>query len=92
MAGIITANPAATALEKQRRGLLQISITNYDSSAESDIEAGSIIELGGALFEVTSDESMSNALSGFSDGLVYIKTSIVDASNIEFKYTATAPT
>jgi len=92
MASIISANPAATALEKQRRGLLQISISNYNNNTESEIQAGSIIEVGGALFEATSDESISNALSGFSDGVVYITTSVVDASNIEFEYTDTAPT
>lgn len=60
-------------LDRQRRGYQAISLTHYDDNLEPKIAAGSIVELGGALFKCEADESITG-WAGIGNGNdVYIK-------------------
>lgn len=69
-------------------GKHNVNLTNYDNTSESQIAAGSIIEVGGALYKVTSDTSISGSPS---DGTVYIYM-VPSGDTLTPTYTNTAPT
>ena len=75
-------------LDKAYKGLHQVSLTNYDTTAESQIAAGSVVECGGALFKFDSNESITGSPS---DGTVYIRL-VPSGDTITAEYTSTAPT
>lgn len=69
-------------------GKHNVSLTNYDNTSESQIAAGSIIEVGGALYKVTTDTAISGSPS---DGTVYIYM-VPSGVTLIPTYTNTAPT
>ena len=75
-------------LDKAYKGLHQVSLTNYDTTAESQIAAGSVVENNGALYQFTSNESITGSPS---DGTVYIRL-VPAGDTITAEYTNTAPT
>lgn len=75
-------------LDKAYKGLHQVSLTNYDTTAESQIAAGSVVECGGALFKFDSNESITGSPS---DGTVYIRL-VPAGDSVTCAYTNTAPT
>lgn len=75
-------------LDATRVGFHQVSLTNYDSTSESQIAAGSIIEVGGALYKFTANETITGSPS---DGTVYIMI-VPSGTTCTAQYTNTAPT
>jgi len=49
-----------TQLEKQRLGYIAISFSNMDNTSEPKIQAGSVVEIAGTLYSVSSEESNSD--------------------------------
>jgi len=74
--------------DEQRKGFSALSLTNYENTSEPAIEAGSVLEVGGALFEFESEEAITVTPA---DGVVYVKVVPAGAS-ITAEFTATAPT
>ncbi len=62
-----------TQLEKQRIGLLQLSLTNFANTSEPAIAAGSVVEVGGSLFVFTSNEAITGWGGVSNDTDAYIK-------------------
>ena len=75
-------------LDKTFKGLHHVSLTNYDNTSESQIAAGSVVENNGALYQFTSNESITGTPS---DGTVYIRL-VPSGDTITAEYTNTAPT
>jgi len=75
-------------LDKTFKGQHQVSLTNYDTTAESQVAAGSVIEIGGALYNFDSNESITGTPS---DGTVYIMA-VPSGDRVTCAYTNTAPT
>jgi len=73
-------------LDQTRKGLHQVSLTNYDNTSLPAIAAGSVIEVNGALYKFTSEEAITGSPS---DGTVYI---YIDPATITAVFTNTAPT
>ena len=88
--GIGDANIQALMLstDKLFKGFHKVSLTNYDSTSESQIAAGSVIECAGALYKFDSNESMTGSPS---DGTVYIRI-VPGTTTCTAEYTNTAPT
>ncbi len=81
----------ANQVEDQRLGFQAISLTHYDDNLEPQIAAGSVVEIGGALFEFSALESITgwSGISNNSD--VYIKLTVSGVS-VTASFTTTAPT
>jgi hypothetical protein len=75
-------------LDKTFKGQHQVSLTNYNTTAESQVAAGSGIEIGGALYKFDSNESITGTPS---DGTVYIMA-VPSGDSVTCAYTNTAPT
>ena len=60
-------------LDRQRRKYQGVSLTNYDNNNEPQIAAGSLVEVGGALFKFESNESITGWGGIGNDSDVYIK-------------------
>ena len=75
-------------LDKAFKGLHQVSLTNYNTTDESAIAAGSVVEVNGALYKFDSDESITGSPS---DGTVYIYL-VPSGDTVTAAYTNTAPT
>jgi len=75
-------------LDKTFKGQHQVSLTNYNTTAESQVAAGSVIEIGGALYKFDSNESITGTPS---DGTVYIMA-VPSGDSVTCAYTNTAPT
>jgi hypothetical protein len=69
------------------RGLCSASLTNYDTTDEPEIAAGSVVEVGGTLYEFGADEAIGGSPS---DGLVYIKL-IPSWASVTAEFTNDAP-
>jgi len=75
-------------LDKTFKGQHQVSLTNYNTTAVSRVAAGSVIEIGGALYTFDSNESITGTPS---DGTVYIMA-VPSGDSVTCAYTNTAPT
>jgi len=75
-------------LDKTFKGLHKVSLTNYNTTSESQIAAGSIIEVNGAQYKFDSNESITGSPS---DGTVYIMA-VPSGDSVTCAYTNTAPT
>ena len=75
-------------LDKAFKGQHQVSLTNYDNTSASQIAAGSVVENNGALYQFTSNESITGSPS---NGTVYIRL-VPSGDTITAEYTNTAPT
>jgi hypothetical protein len=78
-----------TQLQEQRKGFVQISLTDFDLTSVSQIALGSRIEIAGALIQFTANESMGANWAAMSAGIVY---AYIDGVALTSTYTATAPT
>lgn len=74
--------------DKIFKGLHRVSLTNYDTTSESQIAAGSVVECGGALYKFDSNETITGSPS---DGTVYIQI-VPGLTTCTAVYTNTAPT
>ncbi len=79
-----------TQLEKQRIGLLQLSMTNFGNTSEPAIAAGSVVEIGGSLFVFTSNEAITGWGAIGNDTDCYIRLPYNGPLTAEF--TTVAPT
>lgn len=75
-------------LDKAFKGFHQVSLTNYNTTDESAIAAGSVVEVNGAFYKFDADESITGSPS---DGTVYIQL-VPSGDTITAQYTNTAPT
>ena len=78
-------------LDRQRRGYQAISLTHYDDNLEPKITAGSIVELGGALFKCEADESITGWAGIGNENDVYIKL-VPSGSTATVAFITAAPT
>ena len=62
-----------TQLEKQRIGLLRLSLTNFANTSEPAIAAGSVVEVGGSLYVFSGDEAITGWGGVSNDTDAYIK-------------------
>jgi hypothetical protein len=76
-------------LQHQRKGVVQISITDFDVETVSEIAAGSIIEIAGAMILFESDESMGVNWAAMAAGIVWAR---IDGVALTSAYTQVAPT
>lgn len=84
-----TLNIGTDQLQNQRKSVIPISVTNFDSeSLEAEIAAGSIIEIGGAVVLFSSDEAI-DGWAALAAGICY---AYVHGVNLTAHWTATAPT
>ncbi len=74
--------------DKIFKGFHKVSLTNYDTTSESQIAAGSVVECGGALYKFDSNETITGSPS---DGTVYIII-VPGLTTCTAVYTNTAPT
>ena len=65
----------------------RVSLTNWTNSTKPEIAAGSIIEAGGSIYEITTNTAISGTPS---DGNVYIKI-IPSGDTATFQFTNTVP-
>lgn len=82
---------AASALEKQRLGYQAISLTNFDNDSEPQIAAGSVVEIGGALFEAAANENITRWSEVSNNTDAWIKL-VVSGSTATAEFTHIAPT
>lgn len=74
-------------IEKQRKGKMALSLTNYDNSSLPAIEAGSYLEINGALYGFTSEEAIGG--SATTDNINYV---MVDPTPVTAAWTLVTPT
>jgi len=77
------------AVEKSWKGLINVTLTNYTTTAACSIEEGSVLEVAGSLYIATSDTAIGTA--GISTALQYIQA-IGSTGGCVFAYNAVAPT
>ena len=80
-----------TQLERQRAGYIQLSLTNFTNNDEPTIAAGSVVEISGTLYSVTTNESITG-WAGVSNGPVWIKLAPDGTDPFTAEYTDVAPT
>jgi hypothetical protein len=80
-----------TKLEKQAVGFIKLSVTNYDTTSEPQIENGSIVEVAGSLFQYTGDESATGWAGISNSTACYMRVS-ESGGSLSAEYTDTAPT
>jgi len=80
----------ANQIEAQRLGYQAISLTHYEDTDEPQIAAGSKVEIGGALFEFSGNESITGwgGIGNSTD--VYIKLT-VSGTSVTAAFTTSAP-
>ena len=76
-----------TTIEKQRKGFIALSLTNYDNNNAPQIAAGSVVEISGALYQFESDEAINGTPTSGVVNYIYI-----DPADILPYWTTTAPT
>ncbi len=81
----------ANQVESARIGHQAISLTHYDDNLEPAIAAGSVVEVGGALFEAAVDEAIAGLGAIANDNDIYIKLTAAGAS-VTASGTLVAPT
>lgn len=82
---------AASQVDKERLGYCAISLTHFDDTSEPSIAAGSKVEVGGALYEFTADETGTGwGGIGASNNAYFLLTPA--GASISWSYTTTAPT
>jgi hypothetical protein len=81
----------ATRLEVQSAGMMGLSLTHFDDTAEPNVAAGSWAEIAGAVYEADADTAIAGwgAIAVSSD--VYIKL-VVAAGAVTPTFTTVAPT
>ena len=80
-----------TQLEKQRIGKNAISLTEFDTTDEPAIAAGSVVEIGGSLFVVSGDEAITGWAGIGNDTDCYIKL-VPGVADFTAEFTTDAPT
>lgn len=81
----------ADQIAAQRIGYQAVSLTNFDNDSEPQLAAGSVVEIGGALFEAAALESISGWAGISNDSDVYIKLT-VSGSTATAAFTTDPPT
>lgn len=84
-------SPAITPIEKQRRGLLRIVLTNFENQSADEIGAGSIVEQGGSLYYADANTAISG-LAGISNSTHYWIKLVPSGSDLTPTATTTSPT
>ena len=81
----------ATQVEKERRGYQAISLTNFALTTEPEISAGSVVEIGDALFEAAANVAITGWAGIAVSSDVYIRL-VVTGAAADPEFTTTAPT
>lgn len=76
-------------LNRAYKGMIEVSLSNFDFPFSPKVESGSIFDVNGALFVLTGDESISGFSSIPVDTEFYV---VYDESANGFIYSANAPT
>ena len=80
---------ADTQREKQRKGFIALSFGGWDTTDDPVINAGSVVEMGGSLFQFLSTESVGGTITTSNPNYIYITSS---SSSLTASATSTAPT
>jgi hypothetical protein len=75
-------------LQEQRKGFIQISLTDFDLTSVSQIALGSRIEISGSVIKFIANESMGTNWAAMSAGIVY---AYINGTTYVSTYTETAP-
>jgi hypothetical protein len=81
---------AASQVDKERLGYQAISLTHFADTSEPSIAAGSKVEIGGALYEFTGDETCTGWAGLSASAIAYVLLTPSGAS-VAGSYTNTAP-
>lgn len=84
-------SPAITPIEKQRRGLLRIVLTNFENQSADEVGAGSVVEQSGALYYADANTAISG-LAGIADSSHYWIKLVPSGSDLVPTATTTPPT
>lgn len=82
----------ANQLEKQRIGFIGLSIDEWDTGNEPEVQSGSKIEISGSLYEFTAAEDVDPDGNWAGIGNSTIVYGYCDANNLKLVLTTTAPT
>jgi len=82
-----------TLVEKQRLGLIALSLTNFDNESEPQIAAGSVIEISGSLFKFDNNDSIGGTPTSGQINYIMLEVSgSGDEQEVSGSWTTTAPT
>lgn len=73
-------------IEKQRKGRMPLTLTNYSNLSVPQVAAESCIEVGGALYGFDDDEDIGESLENEKTNYIYL-----DTVTLTFKWTDTPP-
>ena len=82
---------AAVCVDKQRLGYQAISLSHFLDTSEPSILAGSKVEVGGALYEFTVDETGTGWAGLATSSTIYLYL-VPNGASIAWLYSLTAPT
>lgn len=79
-------------VDGQRRGYDFVTLTNWDATTSAPaVSVGSIIEINGAVFEVSSSNVTIGSVPGGATSDLYIKLTVSGGSTVTADWTTTAP-
>ena len=81
---------AASQIDKGRLGYAAVSLTHFSDTVEPSIASGSKIEIGGALYEFTADETGTGWGGIGTDNTVFLLLT-PSGSSVSWSYTTTPP-
>jgi hypothetical protein len=77
-------------LDATRRGLAQITISEYDTDSAPSVKVGAVFEVGGAFYQVSGTDETPTGYSGISNSTTFYL--YFDVSAEAFIYSSSAPT
>jgi len=88
--------PSSVTILNSLKGFQGISLTNFATSALSQIAAGSVVEIAGAFFNFPADETINastwtSIASGNTAYIVLVPAGTAGSQTVTAEYTATAP-
>jgi hypothetical protein len=84
------ATASYTTLDATRRGLAEVTLSNYDNDSAPVVKVGSIFANAGALYELQTSDATPTGYSGISNSTTFYL--YFDESAEVFIYSSTAPT
>ena len=84
------ATASYTTLDATRRGLAEVSLSNYDNDSAPVVKVGSLFANAGALYELQTSDATPTGYSGISNSTTFYL--YFDESAGVFIYSSTAPT
>src|SRR6056297_252567 len=77
-------------VEKAQVGKINISFSNMDNTSEPKIQAGSIVEIAGALYQFSAEEA-ATGWAGISNSTQAYMKLVTSGTSVSTEWTTTAP-